>query len=611
MTTHSSSSTRKSTSGTKRSRTGKYAHPGYAFADKNRVPPRKPGEHYWVLEVPYDELPRVAHHGARYIELMNPTDPINVQGWVYVGTRVPESLKPFMCARWSREHWMQQELNEIAPTEPPEPTYDMGKYVLRSDQIEKRDTLIKLWSAGGPDAVDSSSTGVGKTVTALATVKALPNVLNVLIIAPKGALPGWYQHLRDAGDGGKRWLRTSPQSLLKMLTIPKQARVKDKSQSNEARVEYGVPLVKWDVIICDEAHIRSNPLSQQSRILDKLIAHNNAFVLNLSATPAESPARLAYLHRGLAFATGNTVHARLNADAYAEWCQRAGMPVRATATGLVWDPNPDDASTMHDFLYNTTPTWAVTGSPKHWPEMQRTAVPVELTPAEMDAYNTLWDEFSSTMSMLNRRRRRAHDKGDAAEAQRLRNEARDAQIRYRQKAGILRAPHVADYVVNLVEAGYQVAVSFEFTNSTLIAAHDALTERGITPAWHTGQNVATREKERIAYQQGRTPVILFSTTSSINLHSGETAVDGNTVPRITVVADPRWSGTAQMQIDGRSQRNGTFAPIRLMYACDTIDERVVEVMLRKMATLHTLTGKDDDLVHAVAREMGIDLYDED
>lgn len=611
MAARTRTSTRKGSTQPTRKRTGKYAHPGYAFAGKDQIPPCPDGHHYWVLDVPYDELARVAHHGARYVELMKPSDPVNVQGWVYVGTRVPESLKPFSCSRWTREHWFQQDLNNIAPTSAPPPTFDMGKFTLRPDQIEKRDTFVNLWAAGGPESIDSSSTGVGKTMTALASVKALPNVLNVLIVAPKGALPGWYQHLRDAGDGGKRWLRTSPQSLLKLLSIPREARVKDKSLANERRIEHGVPLVKWDVIICDEAHIRTNPFSQQSRILDKLIAHNNAFVLNLSATPGESPAKMAYLHRGFAFATGNTVHARLNPTAYAEWCQRAGMQVRATASGLIWEPNPSDADSIHHFLFNTSPAWAVTGAPAHWPEKERTAVPVELSPTEMSAYNTLWDEFSATMTMLARRRRRAQQSGDRAETQRLRQEARDAQIRYRQKAGILRAPHVADYVVDLVESGYQAAVSFEFTNSTLLAVHEQLVERGISPAWHTGQNLPTREKEREAYQQGRTPVILFSTTASINLHAGDVAVGGNDVPRITVVADPRWRGIDALQIEGRSQRNGTFAPVRYIYALDTIDERVVKVMLRKMATVHAVTGQNDELIHAVAEEIGIDLYAED
>lgn len=603
--------TKKPRSGGRTPRKGKHAHPGYAYAGKDYLPAKPEGQYYYVLDVPHDELARVAHHGARYVERMDQAAPPNVQGWVYVGSRLPEALQPFMCAKWTREHWFQQSINGIHPTTAPEPTYDMGIFELRQDQITKRDVITKLWESGGPDALEASATGTGKTVTALSAVKSLPNVLNVLIVAPKGALPGWYQHIRDAGDGGKRWLRTTPQSLIKLLSIPNKSRVKDSSRARELRIEHGVPLVKWDVIVVDESHLRSNPGSQQSRILDKLIAHNNAFVLNLSATPGESPAKLAYLHRGFAWATGNTVRSRLHPDEYADWCKRAGMSVRATGTGLAWDPNPNDAETLHHFLFEGDRAWAVTGSPAHWPEMDRSGVPVELTPSEMHAYNTLWDEFQGQMQLLAVRQRRAARSGDARAANRLRQEAREAQIRYRQKAGIIRAPHVADYVCDQVDAGHQVAVSFEFTNSTLMAVHEELTARGITPAHHTGNNVATREQERAAYQQGKTPVILFSTTASINLHAGDQAVDGNDVPRLTVVSDTRWRGIDALQVEGRSQRNGRKANCKYMFALGTIEERVIKVMLRKMQTLHTVTGRDADIIDDVAAEMGFNLFDED
>lgn len=578
---------------------------------KDYLPGKPAGHHYYVLDIPHRETIRAAQLGARYVERMDPAAKPNIQGWVFVGPSVPDELRPYLCAKYTRQHWYQQDINRTAVTTPPVATYDTGKFTLREDQRAKRDILAELWAKGGPEVLEASQTGTGKTVTTVATVKALPGVLNVLVVAPKGALPGWYQHIRDAGDGGKRWLRITPQSLIHCLSIPAKSRVKNSSRARELRIQHGVPLVRWDAIIVDESHLRANPTSQQSRILDKLISHSNAFVLNLSATPGESPAKLAYLHRGFSYATGATVRAQLRPAEYAAWCARHGMTVRESKGALTWEPNPEDAHTLHRLLFATEPRWAVTGAPAYWPEMERSGVPIELGPAERVAYNTVWAEFEREMQLLAARRLRAERGGNTREAARLRTAAREAQIRYRQKAGIIRAPYVADYVIDQVEAGYQVAVSCEFTNSTLAAIHDALVERGITPAHHTGNNVSTREQDRQSYQRGETPVILFSTTASINLHAGDTAVGGNTVPRLTVVSDMRWRGIDALQVEGRGQRNGQAAPARYIYAMDTIEERVIAVMLRKVQTLHTLTGQDSSLITDLAEEIGVALYDED
>lgn len=585
--------------------------PGAAFANKNSLPTRPPDSYYYVLDVPFHARDRAAHYGAVYVERMQPRQAPNVHAWVYVGRRLPEGLKPYACTRYTRHAWYQADLNDTAPTTAPEPDHSLGMYTLREDQAAKRDSELYLWQAGGPGVLDCSTTGVGKTLTTLATVKALPGVLNVLIVAPKGALPGWYQHLRDAGDGGKRWCRVNYESIRNLLSMPKQAKVKDKSKANNNRVDLGEPLVKWDVIICDEAHVRGNPASQLERTLQKLIAYNNAFVVNVSATVTESPAKGAFLHRELAFASGNTINRSLNIDDYAQWCQRVGISVTTSGSGLKWTPNTDDAETYHHFLFNTTPTWAVTGTPSHWPKPERLPHPVELTPEELTNYNVLWEQFQNTMAQLQSRRASAYKARDQRAIRQVLQAGREAQIRYRQKASILRAPHVADYIVSQVDNGYQVAASFEFTNSTLVAVHNELVARGIAPAHHTGNNTATREQERIAYQQGKTPVILFSTTASINLHSGETAVQGNAKPRMTVVADPRWQGIAAIQIEGRSQRNGTFAPVRYMYALDTVEERVIKRMLEKMKTVQAIVGGDDNLLDDIASEMGITLFGED
>lgn len=585
--------------------------PGSAYADKYLIPDCPAGHRYWVLEVPHHEQGRIAHHGAKYVEVLDPRRARNVRGWVYVGAYLPESLQPYEAAPYSLQAWYQDDLNGTAPTVAPGSDFTTGTYNLREDQIAKRDTALHLWQSGGPEILDSSSTGVGKTLTNVAIVKALPDVLNVLVIAPKGVLPNWWLHLRDAGDGGKRWLRINYESVRNLLSLPTAVtNLKRAGSRNAKRVDVGVPMVRWDVIICDESQLRGNPHSLQSRTIDKLIAHNNAFVLNLSATPGDSPAKLSYLHRGLAHATGDRVAVSLSPESYADWAVRHGLNVRATKTTLKWEPNSSDAATINQYLFAATPTWSVTGKPEHWPEQVRIPFPVELTSAERLQYQEAWAEFSSRMRQLSTQMQAARRRGSARAINEVRKAGLEAQIRYRQKAAVIRAPHVAAHIKDLIDQGYQVAASFEFTNSSLTAARDALDALNIPTALHTGSNTSTREDERIAYQRGEFQAILFSTTAGINLHAGDTAVEGNNAPRITVIADPRWTGVAALQIEGRGQRNGTDAPAHYMYALGTIEEKVMKRMLMKMKTTKAIVGQDTFSLDDIAADMGFDLFDE-
>ena len=103
-------------------------------------------------------------------------------------------------------------------------------------------------------------------------------------------------------------------------------------------------------------------------------------------------------------------------------------------------------------------------------------------------------------------------------------------------------------------------------------------------------NSHLKEAERLRYQRGDAPVILFNVVEGISLHEGETNNGGNSVPRCQIDHDLRWSAIQAHQIDGRSHRDGKFAQVYWVVAKDTVDGRVAEVLLWKLESMGNLQG---------------------
>lgn len=268
------------------------------------------------------------------------------------------------------------------------------------------------------------------------------------------------------------------------------------------------------------------------------------------ATAGANPAKLSYLHRGFAFAAGAPVRQSVTGTEYQAWAKTQGITVTPGkfGTGLAWDGDDRDLTTIHNLIFKSTPTWGIR-TRSNFPAQERIPYPVTLTREQMVAYEVAWAEFQESLAQIDAKRTvtGAKQSGIAWLA---------AMVRYRQKAGLLRAAGTSDLVVEMLANGKQVAVGCEYSG-TVEAIAENLAKHRITPALFTGQNPNTREDERIAYQRGEREVIIFTPVEGFSLHAGDTLAGGNDVPRVTVIAEPRWSPYKSLQAEGRSQRNGT------------------------------------------------------
>lgn len=520
-------------------------------------------------------------------------------GWGWVGTRIPAGLRRYYPKAYSWQAWLSADLAGFGPGDPT-PDLSTGSLTLRPDQVEDATTLLAARRAGCPEFLVASDVGVGKTAVCIAALKRMPGVRNILVVAPLSVVANWRKHLEEMGDGDKRWCLLNYESTKKLLTPPRSAETAKRTRTkNLHTARSGVGKIAWDVVVTDESHYLGTPDSQRSLTLDRVVAGPGArpaFVVRMSATAGSNPAQLSYLHRGLFWRTGSRPLPTITADGYREWCEVRGIGVvpGRFGSGLAWDKEPSGLTRMHHLLFSGAPQWAVRRRPD-WPKQQRFLIPVDLDPDEMDAYQREWAEFASAMREVERTRRagKSTTPSSARAAATARARGLAAQTRYRQKAGILRAAHTADFIADMVSKGRQVAVSCEYlgTVEAVVAALQALRVDAVT---FTGQNRESREDDRLAFQRGEVPVIVFTPAEGFNLHAGDTMVGGSTTPRVTVVAEPRWSPKKALQCEGRSHRNAADAPCYYLYATDTVERDVLRTVIEGMDDTAVINGDDTE-----------------
>lgn len=560
----------------------------------------------FVLDVPFEERQVPLAFGARYIP---------GTGTVYVGPALPPPLARYAPLPYSWDQWRSDELSgrHAGIERPPAPDPSTGSFVLRDDQLEDVRRILLARRAGAPEFIVGSDVGVGKTPTIVSAVKRMGGVRRVLVLAPLGVLAGWRIHLEKMGDGGKEWVLLNYESNKRLLTVPPAAAAAKKARTKNLRtVQSGTSRVQWDVVITDESHRLGNPESQQTRASDRIIAGltHSAFVIRASATAGSSPAQVSYAHRALMWATGRTPRPTISADEYVAWCEANGFTVTRNGFGnaLKWEPEQESRDSelrrMNRLLFNDTERSIGLRRVPDWPSIPRFAMPVELTPDERAAYDAEWAQFTVAMKTLERARASGSSAATAKARAAARQAGAAATIRYRQKAGQVRAAGTAAFIAETIGKGRQVAVSAEYLG-TVDALTEHLTKRGVKVAHFTGANRADREEQRIAYQRGQFDSIIYTPTEGFNLHAGETSVGGNSAPRVTVVAEPRWSPKYALQAEGRSHRNAQLAPVYYAFAANTVEEKVIKRMVEGMADTAKMNGDSLEPFAGIAEALGV------
>lgn len=559
-----------------------------------------------VLLLPPSEHARARRLGASFNRSLG--------AWTHPGHPLPRPLIRFAPEPHSPEWFdLATTTGVVLPKLSPD-----SSLKLRPHQKEASDLIVAAFRSTLPGFLLADEVGLGKTYSALDAVHRLSsrrsaNPLNVLVLAPLSVVPHLRRSIDSYGLPNARFCVTNYESARSLLYLPssakqaKRTRTKNKRWASEGRSK-----VSWDVVIVDEAHRLKNPTSQRSYAVRQLISTNRlgkrsspAFVLWMSATAGQNPLELAYLAPLLASRHGQTVR---DLKDFEVWAQTAGLSVKRGPFGSwVWDPNPADLERMRALLFDpfrpkgaparTRVTAALRRRPTDiagWPELLRAPTPVALTAAQLAAYEQAWDEFCADIAAASLNSSPAGSSSGTSSGTSSRKGSTNplvAALRFRQKASLLRTPHTAQMIVDLVTDGLRPAVSVQFYDSA--DAIVAALPPGLKVAVIDGRSdAATREGHRLAFQRGELDVVLFSPTEGISLHAGEAAVGGDHTTRALLVHDVRWSALEMAQIEGRTHRDGQAAVAYYLYAAHTVEERVVQAVTEKLSNMAEMMGDD-------------------
>ncbi|KIQ20059.1 DEAD/DEAH box helicase [Rhodococcus sp. MEB064] len=562
------------------------------------------GERVWVLDVPFEDRSAASAAGARW----HPGPRV----FAYYGTELPEYLQPYESMPYSLQRWLEDDANETWRPE----TVHARSLLPRDTQLESVHRQLTALEEGFPYFAQMDSTGLGKTLSVCEAVRQMSaaEIGTVLVVAPKGALPGWRRTIADSEadiepSDRKRWLLVTYQSTKKLLSVPPDTDLgKRKRTQNKRTITLGELRFDIDVVIADECHALMNIESQQSQIVWRYQEAARSVVW-MSATPGYQPLHFAYMARAIEQSRGVEIVGDDDQLGYAltvKWANfldESGFAIKAgkASTGLAtWRWEPEDAArrerdiaAVHGWLSGGAVPWSIS---RPSPPTPREPLGQELTAAQKRLYNSAWVDYRKEVGLPMWKvsgGKRVLQKNPSVRA---------ATLRFRQKCSYLRIPASADQVRTWVKAGNQVFVSM-FYRESVAALADDLRESGLAVAVVDGSMSSPEQEAEIRrFQTGDATVIVSTTTSAINLHTNEMLLPEGTTstlaPRVTLIHDPRWTPIDIRQIEGRANRvdkdhNHTTSTCYYGYAEGTVEEEMVLTGVERIADLGSIVGQAD------------------
>jgi hypothetical protein len=468
-------------------------------------------------------------------------------------------------------------------------------FVARPHQQQARAAILGARAQGRPGFLLGDLTGLGKTLSAWSAISDMPEG-ELLILCPKGGIPQWRHTIAHWPATGKKITILNFERTKSLMAPPQVSTRRSVRGKNNELAKLGSLTRHWDLVVIDEAHRIRNPSSQQGMVCRKLIEAAR-FTVFLSATAGQTPFELSYLGKLLASALGQSDG---SLDGFRALMKRIGIGrAKGRWKNWSWVPNEDDRKTMSELLYKGSSAIGMRRRPEEiagWPEVQREAAPVSLDGEGQRLYEATWREFRRELGLAGGSTRTP--RGWAAD------------LRFRQKASLLRVPGTTDFAQMLLDEGQQVAVSVAFLETSALLA-DGLRGRG----WRVGEingekRGGENEATRIAFQTGQLDAVVFTVTESISLHRGE--LPGGERERSLIIHDMRHSAVELAQVEGRAHRDGQRALIYYAFAEGTVEEKVAVRAVARMAAMDGMAGDDTSALEEMARviedgadEMGV------
>lgn len=546
------------------------------------------------------------------------------KAFVYIGDELPATLKPFASKDFSWERWREDDINGfVKPCSP-------GKVMFtpRDHQMIAGRHIDKFVQAGFRGFIEADEVGTGKTISILLGAYAVAKRRGftakkpayLLIMCPKSAMAHWRNTIRSLNFTSIfRVVVINYDRANKLLKEPASAKNAKRTRTKNKRIaSQGNPLVKWDILVADEAHkLKNYQTAQRSKAFARIARYDEPaktapFVIWASATIGQNPVEMGYV----APLVGQFVGKSLTLDKWGTWLDANGFHVTKGKVGWSWiRPNfertnkaevaakqQSDIKKMRQILFS--PKFpSIRRLPediKGFPSVQRIPVPIDLTSEQFTLYQQVWTTFREFLRM--------NKKGRDSNSNLVQ------QLRFRQKSSLLIAEGIVDFAMDMLENGQQVAICAEFIES-IDYLHEAFAKKGVKVAEVSGRlNEAEREVERLRFQKGEATVMLYTIIEAISFHANEMLPDGTkatSARRANIMMDIRYSAIDCAQIEGRTHRDGEKSNIYYMYANNTVQEKIIKTTIERMKNMRDMSGDKDDLVDEIENMLELEAERDD
>jgi len=441
---------------------------------------------------------------------------------------------------WEVTHFMDGQLHELALEDAKIDSSGLLKW-----QVEPMTRLVEILKTN-LSAVDSSSTGVGKTYTACSVAKNLGLALGV--ICPKAVIPSWHEASKHIGTEIK-------------FVVNYEGLKFSAGEKYIVWTPMGYPVWKISerdpvLLVFDEAHrCKDHNLSKNALMLISAVSQKIRHLL-VSATLADSPLHM----RAVGYSLG--LH---NGRNFQEWIRSLGC----------WKDSNN--------------RWHFTGGENSMKRIRSSIFPSRGVRIRAD---DLGKDFPTTLITAEVIEASGADKIYESLQKRLEKVQEQTEnyhktvltevLGARRRVELLKVPSMVSLAKDAIEQDNSVAI-FVCFNETVEALKEALKCPVITG--ETPQN----ERNRImkVFRADRIPAVVLNISAGgvgISLHGAR--------QRLSLIS-PSWSAIDLIQTIGRVRRaGGSHSVQKILFANGSVEESVCARVRSKVGCIETLNDGD-------------------
>jgi len=441
---------------------------------------------------------------------------------------------------WEITHFMDGQLHELALEDSKIDSSGLLKW-----QVEPMTRLVEILKTN-LSAVDSSSTGVGKTYTACSVAKNLGLALGV--ICPKAVIPSWHDASKHIGTEIK-------------FVVNYEGLKFTAGEKYIVWTPMGYPVWKISerdpvLLVFDEAHrCKDHNLSKNALMLISAVSQKIRHLL-VSATLADSPLHM----RAVGYSLG--LH---NGRNFQEWIRSLGC----------WKDSNN--------------RWHFTGGENSMKRIRSSIFPARGVRIRAD---DLGKDFPTTLITAEVIEASGADKIYESLQKRLERVQEQTEnyhktvltevLGARRRVELLKVPSMVSLAKDAIEQDNSVAI-FVCFNETVEALKEALKCPVITG--ETPQN----ERNRImkVFRADRIPAVVLNISAGgvgISLHGAR--------QRLSLIS-PSWSAIDLIQTIGRVRRaGGSHSVQKILFANGSVEESVCARVRSKVGCIETLNDGD-------------------